>query len=168
MPRSKRPRVSKVIIMPTLRTVKVDVPVKYGQHASSSFMTKAHSFIKKVYGQLTLRNYIYDKSTGLFSGLEPDYIGRMKPLDKGAYSKDEIRPEHSSTVKETTAWNHPNQQQSRSEKALAPFVKAQRERYPKVSRHPELIWGNGSPFIGSIRATFTGARRNNKVASAIN
>lgn len=161
MPRSKRPRVSKVIIMSTLKTVKVDVPAYHGQHASSSFFSKAHSYIKKVYGQITMRNYRPESVVGLFSAKEPKYIGRMKPLEEGTYSREEVI----SPKKETTAWNHPNKQQRNAEKATAAFVKAQKQKYPKKQKLPELIWGNGSPFVGSIRATFTGARRNNIVSS---
>lgn len=156
---------SKVIVMPTLKQVKVAVPDYHGQHASSSFFRKAHTYIKSIYGQITMRRYYKDTIGGIFSATKIDYTGRMKPLDEGTYSKTEIRPEHPTTTKKTTAWNHPNKQQTRSEKARAPFVKAQKEKYTKTSRTPTLIWGNGSPFVGSIRATFTGARRNNIVAS---
>jgi len=47
-------------------------------------------------------------------------------------------------------------------------LKKRRAEYNKIKRGPPvLVWNseNKGPFVGSIRATFTGARRNNQVAS---
>jgi len=47
-------------------------------------------------------------------------------------------------------------------------LREQRAKYNPKRGKPELIWDSGSKgtFVGSIRSTFTGARRNNKVAKA--
>lgn len=168
MPRSRNRGKSAIIVMPTLREVKVSVPPLFSQHKSAASTkyqkphSKAHIFIKKVFGQIIMRKYRQDSQI-LNYNKKADYIGRMKPLGEGTYSKKEI---NQGGNKKTTAWNHPNQQQTNSEKALKPFADAQKERYPKLSKVAQLIWNPDAqgPFIGSIRATFTGARRNNKVA----
>lgn len=88
MPRSKRPRVSKVVIMPTLKFVKVQVPEGKSSHKSATFVSKAHTFIKRVFGQTTARRY---KASDILRE-EPrwKYIGRMKRLDEGMYHGPKI------------------------------------------------------------------------------
>jgi hypothetical protein len=85
MPRSKRPRVSKVIIMPTLKFKKVAVPKGMSSHSSASYVSKAHTFIKRVYGQLTRPRYRTSGAEDIFKPKSFKYIGRMKRLNEGMY-----------------------------------------------------------------------------------
>src|SRR6266481_9589115 len=89
MPRSKRPRVSKVIIMPTLKQVKVEL--KERTNHKGTFLMKAGTYIKSVFGQISkLRPRIPASNDSDFDrGVKATYIGRQKDLGDGEHYRVE-------------------------------------------------------------------------------
>lgn len=89
MKANKPTRKSKMIIIPTVKYVTVNVPMMHHNANGGTgfgYTTRAHTFIKKVFGQITRRRFA--------SAVNPKwsfkYIGRMKRLNKGTYTRSEI------------------------------------------------------------------------------
>lgn len=77
MPVSKKGKATKRVVI-TVQDVIVEVAAKGPHHSSSSFHTKAHSFIKRLYGQfiqqIMLPNPPREQSKGVHT------TGKLKPM----------------------------------------------------------------------------------------
>jgi hypothetical protein len=86
MKANRKTRKSKMIVIPTIKEVLVSVPKMHHNKNNGKgfgFITQAHKFIKKIYGQLTLERIKHiPESEKSFN-----YIGRMKKLNHGVYFK---------------------------------------------------------------------------------
>lgn len=89
MKANKLTRKSKMIVIPTVKNVTVNVPKMHhnaGRGTGLGYITKAHNFVKKVFGQITFKRFV--------ARVKPEFtfahIGRMKKLNKGVYTRSEI------------------------------------------------------------------------------
>lgn len=82
--RTNRPK--KYHVQQTVKLVTVSVPEVIIHHTTGGYLRKAHEFVKKVYGQIVIRNLTeYEKlpfNLGTYRGVER----RLKPLNSGHYN----------------------------------------------------------------------------------
>lgn len=97
--RTRKNRKTTHLIKQIVRIVEIKVPAKqkmkidrYTEDGkpivvpASDFIAKAHTYLKKIYGQLIVRRYRHDEPKDIHQAAI--YVGKMKRLGQGDYSQD--------------------------------------------------------------------------------
>jgi hypothetical protein len=85
--RHRKNRLSKYIIKPRVKLVTISVPEALIHHTTGGYLRKAHTFVRKIYGQITLRRY--KQGTSIEMRLNPPKFnnsGLPKGINDGMFN----------------------------------------------------------------------------------